>query len=101
MSFFGRAANLIKGSLKTLGRPSAEADAKARALEAERTALEGRRNAGGRDGAGRDAAERRAAEAELRALRGGAPGADGGREAPAPTREPPERDENGEIKRTL
>jgi hypothetical protein len=88
MSFFGRAANLIKGGVKSIGRPSADAAARERALEEELARM--------------DVARERPAR---RAAGGGAP-AEGGAgrpepEAPAPSRGPPERDENGDVKRTL
>jgi hypothetical protein len=81
MSFFGRAANLIKGGIKSVGRSDRDDDAaaRARALEAELA----------RDTA--PVAPHRAAGTAKPAPP----------TPPAPDRGPPERDANGDVKRTL
>lgn len=80
MSFFGRAANLIRGSFRSFGRKDPDEAAYARALEAEL-----RKDA--EAGRVRPKAEPAAAEP---------------RPAPAdPPRGPPERDGTGAVKRTL
>jgi hypothetical protein len=79
MSFFGRAANLIRGGFRSIGRKDPDADAYERALEAElrKDAEAGRVPSG------------RAARPEPAAPK------------PEPTKGPPERDASGAVKRTL
>ncbi|MDP2305860.1 MAG: hypothetical protein Q8P18_07510 [Pseudomonadota bacterium] len=82
MSFFGRAANLVKGGLKSLSRPGGdEQAARERALDEE--ALR---------------PPRRVTETG-----GRAPSKEPAPPEPAPEggRTPPERDEQGNVKRTL
>lgn len=80
MSFFGRAANLLKGGLKSIGRPDRESALRERALEEELARLE----------------PKRPSATPLPSPTDRAP-------APpeVPDRGPPERDANGDVKRTL
>lgn len=80
MSFFGRAANLLKGGIKSIGRPDREASLKERALEEELARLESKRPS-------------------TTPLPPSAPPAPPAPEVP--DRGPPERDANGDVKRTL
>lgn len=82
MSFFGRAANLLKGGFKSVTRPDGDPAARARALEEELARLEER--------------------APSTAPRAATPARPTPPEAPpiAP-HAPPERDEQGNVKRTL
>ena len=75
MSFFARAANLVKGGFKSIGRPSREDELRISAIEAELA---------------KDAPVRRAAPA-VKAEK---------TEEPAAARAP-ERDASGAVKRTL
>jgi hypothetical protein len=85
MSFFGRAANLIKGSIKLATRPQDD-PARERALDEELA---------------RDASPSRLSAARGR-VRSAPPEAPAPRDPDAtPARGAPERDANGEIKRTL
>jgi hypothetical protein len=78
MSFFGRAANLVKGGIKSLGKPGVPDD-RERALDEE---LAGR-----------------AAPVPRSVTPAPPPAAKG---APTPeAKRPPERDEHGNVKRTL
>lgn len=78
MSFFARAANLIKGGLKSVGRPSKEDELRLRAIEEELAKETTPRVAVGR------------------------PKRDTREPAPEPhVEKPPERDANGNVKRTL
>lgn len=76
MSFFARAANLIKGGLKSVGRPSHEDELRLRAIEEELA---------------KDATPRVATGTPKRDTR----------EPAAATPKPPERDASGNVKRTL
>ena len=90
MSFFGRAANLVKGGLKSLTDPSDPGRAaRDRALEEELA---------------RAGHQQQAGHTPERAPRGErtAPSTPAERAAPAaPERAAPERDEHGNVKRTL
>ncbi|MDP2311923.1 MAG: hypothetical protein Q8P41_03395 [Pseudomonadota bacterium] len=81
MSFFGRAANLLKGGIKSVTRPDSDHGAGARALEEELARAEKRVPA------------RSTATPPTRPAQPEAPAVE--------PHGPPERDEQGNVKRTL
>ncbi len=93
MSFFGRAANLIKGGIKSIGRPSGLDEARERALEEELARLDAERARAGASGSTRPTSPTRSATPAGTPTRTGA--------TEVTDRGPPERDANGDVKRTL
>jgi hypothetical protein len=97
MSFFGRAANLVRGAWKVQTRPDTDASAREAALDRELAEGVARRpGATARDARGTATAPAGSTRATTTNPSGSTTGS-----LPAAERKGPERDEQGNIKRTL